>query len=316
MTKRLKKICCLVMCMLALLPCAGLAQEQETAGKISVLDESQIPDTPKGVHHYLLLCMDSWAANTKRLGFSDGMVLITVDESAQRIIATSFIRDTLVIHPDGKPGRLTYIVKEFGVQGLLDTINRHFGLRVEKYIMMDWSQVQAIVDAVGGVDLYINAAEASYLKRYAISPTSTYPAMDKAGNYHFKGHAAVIFMRCRRATASNGDRYDFGRTYRARTVLTNIATALQHVDYDRALKLLDAVMVNILDTNLSAADMMEAFNMAFKLRGTKLEQFRLPIDHSYQRYFYAGGDSELMDFEANRNALRTFMFDSSFVVIE
>ena len=39
--------------------------------------------------------------------------------------------------------------------------------------------------------------------------------MNGAGDYHFKGHAAVIYMRCRRVPALNGDKYDMGRTFRA-----------------------------------------------------------------------------------------------------
>jgi len=143
----------LLVMLLALSPAVGLSQQE--VPDIQMLAPEDIPPTPTGMHHYLLVCMDSWAARMSRLGYSDGMVLVTVDEVAGRIIATSFIRDMLVMHPDDMPGRLTYIVKEYGVDALVDTINRHFGLQIEKYILMDWSQVQSIVDAVGGVDLTV-----------------------------------------------------------------------------------------------------------------------------------------------------------------
>ena len=289
---------------------------------ISVLEDNQIPQTPRGMHHFLLVCMDSWGANLSRLGYSDGMVLVTIDEALDRIITTSFIRDTLVIHPDGKPGRLTYVMKEFGIEGLMDTLNRHFGLRIEKYILMDWSQVSAIVDIVGGVDLEVTAREAGYLKRYAISPTSTSPSMNGAGEYHFKGHAAVIYMRCRRVPALNGDKYDMGRIFRARLVLHNIADSLKDVSYERAYDMFREIFDSLGDrnkffhTNISMADLMDAFQMVFSLKGTPVEQFRLPIDGTFHTYIYAGGQSQLMDFEANRAALHDFLFDKSYVVIE
>ncbi len=289
---------------------------------ISVLEPDQIPATPLGMHHYLLVCMDSWGANLSRLGYSDGMVLITIDEASGRIITTSFIRDTLVVHPDGKPGRLTYVMKEFGIDGLMDTLNRHFGLRIEKYILMDWSQVSAIVDIVGGVGLDVTAREASYLKRYAISPTSTSPAMDGEGHYHFKGHAAVIYMRCRRVPSLNGDKYDMGRTFRARYVLRSIADSLKDVPYDAAYDMFRQVFDALGDkerffhTNISMSDLLQAFQMVFALQGTAVEEFRLPIDGTFNTYIYAGGQSQLMDFEANRQAVRDFLFDKSFVVIQ
>ncbi|NLB39195.1 MAG: LCP family protein [Clostridiales bacterium] len=293
-----------------------------TEPAISVLERNQIPATPRGMHHYLLVCMDSWGANLSRLGYSDGMVLITIDEASGRIITTSFIRDTLVIRPDGKPGRLTYVMKEFGINGLMDTLNRHFGLQIEKYILMDWSQVSAIVDIVGGVNLEVTAREAGYLKRYAISPTSTRPAMDKAGPYYFKGHAAVIYMRCRRVPALNGDKYDMGRTFRARYVLRRIAESLKDISYEDAYDMFRQVFDALGDksrffhTNISMADLMQAFQMVFALKGTQVEEFRLPIDGTFNTYIYAGGQAQLMDFEANRLALRDFLFDKSFVVID
>lgn len=310
--KRTLALLCLI-CLLASPAFPALAQHQEIPD-ISVLDPEMIPPTPLGMRHYLLLCMDSWGARMDNLGYSDGMVLVTVDEVNQRIITTSFIRDMLVLHPDNKPGRLTYIVKEYGVQGLLDTINRHFGIHIDRYFVMDWSQVSSIVDAVGGVDLTITDAEASYLKRYAISPSSTKPAIASGGRYHFTGHAAVIYMRIRRVPAINGDPNDIGRTYRSRLVLRTIADSLRDVSYEKARAILDSVMMNILSTNMTTSDMLDAFNTVFALRGTPVEQFRLPIDHTYRQFMYYGGDSQLMDFDANRQAFKDFLFENTFVV--
>lgn len=309
MKKWLALLCCL--CFLPL-----SAPAQQVIPEIDVLDPAEIPATPKGMHHYLLLCMDSWAARLNRLGYSDGMVLVTVDESAGRIIATSFIRDMLVMHPNDKPGRLTYIVKEYGVQGLIDTINRHFGLQIEKYILMDWSQVSSIVDAVGGVQLTVTAGEAGYLKRYAISPSSTKPAMAGAGDYLFSGHAAVIYMRTRRVPASNGDPHDIRRTYRTRLVLSSIAESLKDVSYEKAQKILESITANILDTNLSAGDLLDAFNMVYAMRGTPVEMFRLPVNGTFRSFDYFGGASQLMEFAPNREALRDFLFQQTFVVTE
>lgn len=309
-----KNLCALVALTLLLGLVPGvLAQE---IPDIDVLDFDRIPPNPKGVHHYLLLCMDSWNARMSNLGYSDGMVLVTVDEVAQRLMVTSFIRDMLVVHPNDKPGRLTYIVKEYGVEGLVQTINRHFGIQIDKYIMMDWSQVQAIVDAVGGVELTVTDAEANYLKRYAISPNSTKPRMAGAGTYHFTGHAAVIYMRIRRVPAYNGDANDFGRTYRTRLVLSTIADSLKDISYQKAQAILDSVVQNILKTNLSAADLLDAFNMVFGMRGIPVEMFRLPIDNSYRHFDYYGGASELMDFRLNRDALRDFLFHRVYIVTD
>ena len=92
--KRLAALFMALMLLLGMLPAAALAQEVPV---IDALDFDDIPPNPAGVHHYLLLCMDSWNAKLSTLGYSDGMVLVTVDEVAQRMMVTSFIRDMLVL---------------------------------------------------------------------------------------------------------------------------------------------------------------------------------------------------------------------------
>lgn len=310
----MKRLFCFFLILTMLFALPAFSEVERVAGMISVLDKADIPPTPKGMHHYLLICMDSWNAKLSRLGYSDGMVLLTLDEVSGRVMVTSFIRDMLVMHPDGKPGRLTYIAKQYGVDALVDTINRHFGIEIEKYVLMDWSQVQTIVDAAGGVTLDVTNAEASYLRRYAISPNSTIPSMAHKGRYLFKGHAAVIFMRMRKVPASNGDAQDFGRTFRTRTVLSNIADSLKDISYEDAEKLLDAVMENTLAMNMTPADVLEAFNIAFNLRGTKVEQCRLPFDGTVRPYEYFGGAGQLLDFETNRQMFHDFLFNQSYVV--
>ena len=307
----------ILLCALLLLFQPALAdQNDDVLAAIDVLKPEDIPPTPSGMHHYLLMCMDSWNANVKNLGYSDGMVLLSVDEGTGRLMVTSFIRDMLVVHPDGLPGRLTYIVKEFGPQGLVDTINRHFGLKIDKYIMLDWGEVQAIVDAAGGVDLTITNAEATYLKNYAISPTATTPAIAHGGTYHFSGHAAVIYMRMRKVRASNGETQDFGRTFRTRTVLTHLADQLRGLSYQEAEKLLDAVTQHIVDTNLTAADMLAAFQSVWNLRESPLETNRLPYDGTVKPYEFFGGAGQLLDFKTNRELFGDFLFSQSFVVMD
>ena len=53
------------------------------------------------------------------------------------------------------------------------------GVKVEKFILFDMKQVQEIINHLGGVDITVTDAEANYLRRYAISKTSTTPSMGR-----------------------------------------------------------------------------------------------------------------------------------------
>lgn len=341
---------CLILLMgLVPLPALASSERNYLLNTISVLDPDQIPPTPAGVSHYLLIGMDKWQNNPENQGYNDGLVLLTLDELSGRVMLTSFIRDLLVIRPDGNPGRINRLVRDYGVQGLLDTINRHFGLEVSKYVLMDWRHIMEIVDAAGGVHLRLTQDEVNYLKGWSVPQNSTQPVLNGAGEYHLNGFAAVIYMRIRKRRASNDiDTQDFGRTFRVRTVLSGLAGNLRDYDMNKAQDLLTQVLT-IWDqpfdktytypgirnngiftfgtpprkadakryaTNISMMDLVEAMRVAFLLRHSEVEQFRLPADGTVRHYMYAGGAGELADFATNRDLFHAFMFPESFLVLE
>lgn len=353
----MKRLLCLCLILMLALPAPlALADNRDQRlyllDHIKPLDEADIPPTPSGVHHFLLIGMDKWQNNMDDLGYNDGLVLLTMDEKTGRVIVTSIIRDSLVIRPDGNPGRINRIIREYGVQGLLDTINRHFGLQVEKYVMMDWRHIMEIIDAVGGVDVPLTSGEINYLKHWSVPVSSTEPVLDRPGNYHLNGFATVIYMRIRRTRASSDaetDIHDLGRTFRVRLVLSHIADKISGYSFAEAQNLLAGILKiweepfdraytypgirnnNIFrfnppapetaakkraDTNITFSDALNALSVAFALRGNQVEQCRLPFDGTFQAYEYAKSACQLMDFEANRAKLKDFMFPDSFIVAD
>ena len=128
---------------LMLTACAALA---DTPKPIEALTDEEVPEPLEGQHHYLLLCVDQWSKKPTNLGNTDGIVLVTLDTRAHRIMLTSLIRDALVNRPDGKPGRVTYIAKNYSPEALCNTLSEHFGVRIAKYSLFNFSQAPEIID--------------------------------------------------------------------------------------------------------------------------------------------------------------------------
>jgi len=278
---------------------------------ITPIPYEELPEPYEGQHHYLLLCVDQWEGKPHNLGNTDGIVLVTLDTRARRVMLTSVIRDLLVQRPDGVIGRINYIAKNYGPEALCKIISTHFGIKVDKYILFDMKQVQEIIDHLGGVDITVTNDEANYLKRYAISKTSTKPAMNRAGTYRFGGHAAVIYMRIRKA----GGGGDFMRTQRVRTVLSTLADQCREITYEEARALVDSVAENTTMTNVTTAEMLEAMEYAFDLRGVTVEELRLPIDEAVSGLTYVGMSVKEADFDMCRAALDEYL-QSSFLVMD
>ena len=154
---------------------------------IEIVPMDELPPIVEGQHHYLLLCIDHWVRDARpdnakpptqkkrsdrrrdMYGNTDGIVLVTLDTRAHRIMLTSIIRDAIVrkITSTDKQelfGRINYIYNDNGPEALCQTISQHLGVKIEKYILFTVKQIANIVDYLGGVDIELTSAEVSALK--------------------------------------------------------------------------------------------------------------------------------------------------------
>lgn len=305
----IKRIVCLVLTLiLSLSCCAALADDPQP---IETIPYEELPPAIDGQHHYLLLCVDQWTGKPHNLGNTDGIVIVTLDTRAHRVMLTSIIRDALVERPDGVIGRINYIAKNYGPEALCKVISQHVGVKIEKYLLFDFSQIASIVDFLGGVDIEITSTESSYLQRYAIPKDSTTPRLRGAGTYHFNGHSAVIYMRIRKV----GGGGDFMRTQRVRTVLSTLADQCREITLEEARALVDSVLENTTLTNMSTDEMVEAMNYAMELRGCTVEELRLPPDGAATPITYAGMSVQEIDWVACRQAMDEYL-QNSFLVLD
>ena len=279
-----------------------------TPTPIETIPYEQIPENRDGIYHYLLLCMDQWNGGLK--DNCDGIVLLTFDTRASRIMITSFMRDSLVERPDGKIGRINYIVKNYGPEALCKIISTHLGIKVEKYVIFNFQQIANIIDYLGGVEIEVNSSEATYLRRYPLSSTQTVPSMKNAGTYLFTGRAAVIYMRIRK---NNGG--DFARNQRVRTVLSLLADKCRVMTYEQAKALLDSVVENSTTTNMSGDDLLKALDQAFSLRSCTIEQLALPAEDSRKGILYAGMMVQDINWAMCREDMADFL-ECGWLVIE
>ena len=306
----MRKFICILLSFLILACGSAASAEVRTPKPIETIPYDQIAPTVDGQHHYLLLCQDTWS-NHAKLGNTDGIVLVTLDTRAHRVMLTSFIRDALVVRPDGHIGRINYIAKNYSPEELCKVISQHINVKIEKYILFNFSQIQDIINYLGGVDITVTSDEARYLTSYAIPKNSTKPVMTGAGTYHFDGHAAVIYMRIRKA----GNSGDFMRTQRVRTVLSTLADQCRNITHDEAKELVNTVMQNNTSTNMNLEEMMEAMEQAFSLRGCTIEELRIPPDGAATPITYANMSVQEIDWEACREAMAKYL-QNSFLVLD
>lgn len=196
----MKRLMSLLLTLCLLIPCLAAPALADTPKPIPTIDYDSIPEPREGLHHYLLLCSDQW---TNKLVNTDGIVIVTLDTVTHRIMLTSIIRDALVERPDGVIGRINYIARNSGPEALCKVISQHLGIKIEKYILLNFQMIANIIDYLGGVDITVNASEAAYLRRYPLDPGQTEPTMAQAGTYCFTGaRQSFTCASARRAAAA------------------------------------------------------------------------------------------------------------------
>ena len=293
-----------IVLLLAVLACGTALATDPTP--VSTIPYDQLPPLIEGQHHYLLLCVDQWSKKPDNIGNTDGIVLVTLDTSARRVMLTTLSRDSLVERPDGVIGRVTYIAANFGPEALCRVLSVHFGIRIEKYILFNFSQIKDIVDYFGGVDVTLTANEASYMQRNSVRPAPGQPVISRAGTYHLCGRTAVVYMRIR--MGDNGGEL-------MRTVLSTLADMCREITYEDARALVDVILQESTLCNMSLSDMVSAMEQAFALRGCTIEELRLPVDGAHKGISYAGMSVRDIDWEKCRASLLHYL-QNSFLVMD
>jgi len=336
----MRRMLCLMLSLFLLFSVvSGLADEPNP---IEIIPWDELPPSNPDQHHYLLLCLDHWdikdrpdgidpptQSNGNRrdlYGNTDGIVVLTLDTRAKRIMLTSIVRDALILKPNStetsqKIGRVNYVYNDYGPEALCRVLSEHLGFRIEKYIMFTFGQIRDIIDlpALGGVDVELTRPEIQALNGWsvsrggAVSQDGRYDIHSQRnsppGVYHLDGRSAVIYMRIRKF----GGGGDFTRTQRVRNVLSVLADKCRNFTLEEANHLANSIGEHNNRTNLSLQEMLEAAGYAFRLKNCTIEE--LAISREVAHGIDYGGATQEVDWAAFRDKVQYFQ-QNSFLVID
>ena len=209
---------------------------------------------------------------------SDTIILVRVDPAAKTAAMVSFPRDLLVrIPPDGHQQRINTAFVD-GPEKLIETIKLNFNVPIHHYAQVDFAGFQGLVDAVGGVELFLPGPVRDRVTGLNITDT---------GCVLFHGDQALAYVRSRHFQyQENGQwrsdpRGDLGRIERQQDFIRRaLRKALSSglTNPNRLNKLVNVGIDNIaVDDNLSARDIVNLGKQFKSLTPDTLSQFQLPV---------------------------------------
>ncbi|WP_226894387.1 LCP family protein [Paraclostridium bifermentans] len=255
-----------------------------------VKEKVEKADDKDGITNILLAGVDG--NNLDKGNRSDSMMVLTIDEKNNDIRITSLARDTYVQIPGYGEEKLTHAYAYGGPALLLQTIDKNFGLKIDKYAVVSFSSFEKIIDALGGVEIDVLPKEVSYI-----------PGVNSAGKQTLNGAEALAYSRIRYAD----DAYQ--RDNRQRTVMQAAYNKISSNPGD--LMEIGNTILGYTKTNIPPMEIFKLANKVIKMNFTEFPQLEFPLEGHRDGKIVSKekGWVILWDKEYNNEQLKKFIFD-------
>ncbi|MEG0308146.1 MAG: LCP family protein [Clostridium sp.] len=279
-----KKITIVILTLLLFCIAAGATYALSIMGKVS---DSDFNDTDLGIDksnnssssngdnkikNILLLGIDQSEGD---VGRSDAIMIATFDSKHKKLKVTSLSRDSYVNIDGHGYDKLTHAYA-FGKEELaIKTINQTFGLDITDYAKVNFTELEEIIDSLGGIELTINNEEVEFINKYIrdlsadknITPTY----INSSGKQAVTGLQATAYSRIR-ATSGGDDK----RTERHRMVLTAIFNKVSNVGVLKLPSVVNSILPNV-KTSLSTSEIISIGTKVLNSGMSEIEQLRFPL---------------------------------------
>lgn len=252
----------------------------------------------------LLLGCDSYTKNDYQR--TDSMIIVSINAAKGQVKLTSLMRDTWIPVPGSKNHRkLTELCAVGGPELTIRAINESFGMNISDYALISMEGMAEIIDLIGGLDLDVTEEERKALNKglFDLSPLSGMEQLEQSGEgVHLNGNQATAFARIRKIDS------DYVRTERQRTVLLAIADKIKNDASAGTLLTIVTTLMGYVDTNLSLTEIMTIASVGMKLDLSTVEQYRVPVDGTFDSGTFNGVWCIKPNFEKNTNLLHSFIY--------
>jgi len=224
-------------------------EQDEPVEKTPVSAQAEELFVGKDIVNILLAGQDRRAWETEGPQRTDAMILCTVNMKDKTITITSFLCDLWVYIPDLYNQRLNMPYKLGGFPLLNETLEYNFGVRSDYNIEIDFSGFMKAIDAIGGVEIELTAAEAAYLNKRGNWGVVTDPKWQlQSGSNLLNGSQALAYTRISQLGT------DFARTNRQRTVLTALIEKMETIGsadlFDLSREILPLISTDMTDNEI------------------------------------------------------------------
>lgn len=185
---------------------------------------------------------------------SDSILVVSINNDTGVVKLVSLYRDTMLRirkrNGELKYGKANQAFFLGGAEGAVSMLNTNLDLDISDYVVVNFSGLTEIIDALGGIDVNITDDEQFYINGYLVETRKITgmdsPDVTESGNVHLNGLQATAYCRIRYTSffdeAGNEYRDDLGRTARQRYVLTKLVDKAKAAGSDKLIKIAKMIL--------------------------------------------------------------------------
>ncbi len=197
---------------------------------------------------------------------TDTIILVNIDPKTKSVNALSIPRDSKVYLPrNAGINKINAAHAIGGIDMIKETVEDTLGVHIDKYIMVHDSAVKEIINAMGGIDIYVE--KPMHYNDYA----GNLHINLSRGEHHLSGEEAVGYLRFRHDALG-----DIGRTQRQQWFMRGLIEALKSPETITKIPDIINVARQYIKTDLSVYELSQYAAMAKHIDMSKIEIAMLP----------------------------------------
>ena len=253
-----------------------ISKEDQEAKLKEMLSKRQQPITNDNVMNILIVGEDLRDTASGERGNTDVQLLVSINKEKKKIVLASFLRDQYININGYGMGRLNTAYWHNGIPLLKDTIAQFYNVKIDRYILVNFYSFMDVVEAIGGVDMDVNADEFAVINEavrehnYYLKNPPTKDYVKQPGKQHLNGNQALAYARIREGC---GD--DYGRTERQREMLTAVIAKVRNLGLIELDSLINKVAPQI-TTDITDGEIASLILNASEIAGYKVCQVQMP----------------------------------------
>lgn len=197
---------------------------------------------------------------------TDTIILVNIDPRTKSVNALSIPRDSKVYLPgDNGVNKINAAHAIGGIEMTKKTIEDTLGVHIDRYVMVHDSAVKEIVDAMDGLDIYVE--KPMHYNDYSGNLHINFTK----GDHHLNGQQSVEYLRFRHDALG-----DIGRTQRQQWLLRSLMNNLKQPSTITKIPDIISVAKKYVKTDMSFYEMSQYAALAKHIDMDKVEVAMLP----------------------------------------